>query len=141
MPRWSSAIQLGTTIGRSVIDEVASVCASADPLHALNDMRCHRLGRGIEGRFALTQQITSVLFHQTLFVPGNGRTSPMLLRRTIGLNAHAIDDRALSELAELADASVFNGLSILHDYPLTGGSWTRTTKAKSFASNNRADAA
>lgn len=102
-------IQLGTTIGRSVIDEVASVCASADPLHALHNIDAIAQGRGIEGRFALTQQQLGTIPSDPLRPWERGRTLAHAARRTIGLNAHAIDDRALSELAELADASVFNG--------------------------------
>ena len=101
-------VNLGAEIGSSVIDEVASVCASADPLKNLDEIDYIAKGQGFKGHFALTPRQIGPIHSNPLRPWERGQTLARAARKAIGLNGHAINDNKLSELAELADANVFD---------------------------------
>lgn len=101
-------VHLGAEIGSSVIDEVASLCASAEPLKALGEINSIAKSKGVEGHFALTPQQIGPIQSNPLRPWERGQTLAHAARRAIGLNGNAIGDNKLSELAELADPSVFD---------------------------------
>jgi len=100
-------VNLGNRIGSSVIEEVASLCSSADPMRALSEINDVAESRGVEGHFVLTPQQVGSIQSDASRPWERGRALAHAARQAIGLNGHAISDKELSGLVEISDETLF----------------------------------
>ena len=100
-------VNLGAIIGSSVLGEIASACASNDPMRQLSKINQVAEMTGISGKFSLPKIDAQEQGpnHQPPWV--RGQQIAHAVRGAIGLNSQAISDQNLSALAELNDVQAF----------------------------------
>lgn len=99
-------VDLGATIGSSVVGEIASACSSDDPMRELSKITQLVEMKGIYGKFSLpgVKAQKQRPNHQPPWV--QGQQLAHAVRDSIGLNGQAISDSELSSLAEIIPESL-----------------------------------